>query len=304
MNAVSPINNELPTLLNGRYQLEQLLGVGGMSTVYRARDLVRDGFTDPEPFVAIKILSEEISEYADANALLYCEYALTLRLHHPHVIRLHSFEIDSQSQRGFITMELMRGIPLDRLLCERPQGLPWEELREIAIAALEALSYSHSQGVLHGDIKPSNLMLTDTGVRLYDFGLGQPLEGMLSGLPRLQRSRFTAWTPLYAAPELLAGDAASTSTDVYAICCVLFELSSGRHPFPKQSDQKVNAHTGLRPSNLPKTLADALRRGVRTDPSSRISLPELLGVVRKTSQPLQRRQWMAALRWLSRSSTV
>jgi serine/threonine-protein kinase Stk1 len=259
-----------------------------MSAVYRARDLLRNEYADPDPFVAIKTLSEEICEYPDANALLYTEYALTIRLHHPHVIRLHSFEVDSQCQRAFITMELMRGMPLDRLLCERPQGLPWGELRGIAIAALEALSYSHDQGVLHGDLKPSNLMLTDTGLRLYDFGLGQPLEGLLPGLPRLKRSRFTAWTPLYAAPELLAGEALSTDTDVYAISCVLFELSSGRHPSPKQSEQKANL-----PSNLPKPVAEALHRGFSSVPHTRISLPELLSAIRETPEPSRLRQWMA-----------
>ncbi|MBF4211858.1 serine/threonine protein kinase, partial [Pseudomonas donghuensis] len=92
---------------------------------------------------------------------------------------------DTDCQRAFITMELMRGLTLDKLLCERPLGLPWKELRDIALPLLDALAYAHARGVLHGDMKPSNVMLSEEGVRLFDFGLGQAQEGILPGLPHL-----------------------------------------------------------------------------------------------------------------------
>ena len=195
----------LPELLGGRYRLERLLGVGGMGAVYRARDLLREQFGDPEPWVALKTLSEEFVDYPDAHALLYSEFALTQRLRHPHVVRAYGFEVDAASRRAFITLELLRGPTLDQLLVERPGGLAWSELRAVAVPLLEALAYSHRVGVLHGDLKPGNVLLADDGLRLFDYGLGQPLDEALPGLPRLCRNRFAAWTPSYAAPELLDG---------------------------------------------------------------------------------------------------
>ncbi|MFJ3378676.1 serine/threonine-protein kinase, partial [Pseudomonas sp. NPDC086112] len=168
---------ELPDVLAGRYRLERLLGAGGMGAVYRARDLLSEQFGDPDPYIALKILSEEFAESPDASALLYSEFALTRRLRHNNVLRPHTFEVDTDCQRAFITMELMRGLTLDKLLCERPLGLPWIELRDIALPLLDALAYAHARGVLHGDMKPSNVMLSEEGVRLFDFGLGQALEG-------------------------------------------------------------------------------------------------------------------------------
>jgi serine/threonine-protein kinase Stk1 len=213
------IAGELPEVLCGRYRIERLLGVGGMGAVYRARDLLREQFGDPEPYVALKTLSEDFAEYPDASALLYSEYALTTRLSHRHVVRLYNFDIDPASQRAFITLELLKGPTLDQLLCERPQGMAWSELQGIALPLLEALTYSHSLGVLHGDLKPSNVMLADDGLRLFDYGLGQPLEGLLPGLPRLCRTRFAAWTPRYAALELLDGGDLTASADIYALAC-------------------------------------------------------------------------------------
>lgn len=197
--AARPLPRDLPGILCGRYQIERLLGVGGMGAVYRARDLLREQFGEPQPWVALKTLSEDFAEYPDASALLYSEFALTARLSHRNLVRFYSFEVDPACQRAFITMELLKGNTLDHVLHQYPSGLPWAEAQRLAVSLLEALRYAHDQGVLHGDLKPSNLMLGDDDIRLFDFGLGQAREGFLKGLPRLARSRFAAWTPRYAA---------------------------------------------------------------------------------------------------------
>ncbi|WP_313087878.1 serine/threonine-protein kinase [Pseudomonas sp.] len=240
---VSPATRtgELPKVLSGRYLIERLLGVGGMGAVYRARDLLREQFGDPEPYIALKTLSDDFAEYPDAHALLYTEFALTARLSHRHVVRLYDFDVDAMSQRAFITLELLKGPTLDQLLSERPEGLAWDELREIAVPLIEALVYSHSRGVIHGDIKPSNVILAEDGLRLFDYGLGQALDGVLSNLPRLSRNRFKAWTSRYAAPELLAGGEPSEISDVYALACLLYELASGSHPFRRLSAKQAKA---------------------------------------------------------------
>lgn len=102
---------ELPTVLNGRYRLERLLGIGGMGSVHRARDLLWEQFGEPSPWVAVKLLNEEFATIPDASALLYSEYALAVRLRHPAIVRLHAFEVDTACRRAFITQELLKGLP-------------------------------------------------------------------------------------------------------------------------------------------------------------------------------------------------
>jgi len=283
----------LPDVLAGRYHLERLLGAGGMGAVYRARDLLHEQFGDPDPYIALKILSEEFAESPDASALLYSEFALTRRLRHDNVVRAHTFEVDTDCQRAFITMEYMRGLTLDKLLCERPLGLPWKELRDIVLPLLDTLAYAHRRGVLHGDLKPSNVMLSEDGLRLFDFGLGQAEEGTLPGLPHLSRERFNAWTPGYAAPELLEGQPLSASADVYGVACVIYELAGGKHPFrrlPSTQARDEHLERELRaPANLPQHGWQALRTALSFNPAERtITAQQLRDALGATSSWLQR----------------
>ncbi len=263
----------LPELLCKRYKIERLLGVGGMGAVYRARDLLREQYGDPDPYVAIKTLNEEFAEYPDANALLYTEFALTSRLRHANVIRVFAFDIDPESQRAFITMEPLKGPTLDQLLEQHPEGLPWSEFRSIALPLLEALACAHDMGVLHGDLKPTNVMLSRDGLRLFDFGLGQPLKGLLNSLPRLSRKRIAAWTPRYAALELLNGEPLTPTSDMYGMACILYELSSGLHPFSrltaKQASVMQQDKTLQKPANLPARCWPALRCALAFDKTER-----------------------------------
>lgn len=283
----------LPDVLAGRYHLERLLGAGGMGAVYRARDLLHEQFGDPDPYIALKILSEEFAESPDASALLYSEFALTRRLRHDNVVRAHTFEVDTDCQRAFITMEYMRGLTLDKLLCERPLGLPWKELRDIVLPLLDTLAYAHRRGVLHGDLKPSNVMLSEDGLRLFDFGLGQAEQGTLPGLPHLSRERFNAWTPGYAAPELLEGQPLSASADVYGVACVIYELASGKHPFRRlPSTQARDEHLERElhaPANLPQQGWQALQTALSFNPAERnITAQQLRDALGATSSWLQR----------------
>ncbi|MNZ79251.1 Serine/threonine-protein kinase PknH [compost metagenome] len=292
---VRPVG-ELPEVLCGRYRIERLLGVGGMGAVYRARDLLREQFGDPEPWVALKTLCEDFVEYPDAHALLYSEFALTTRLRHRHIVRLFGYEVDSTSQRAFITMELLKGPTLDKLLDEHPTGLPWTEVQAIALPLLKALAYSHSLGVLHGDLKPGNVLLAADGLRLFDYGLGQSNEGLLPGLPRLCRKRIAAWTPSYAAPELLDGAPLSAAADVYALACMLYELCGGSHPFGRLTAQQAHTQaldkTLQRPANLPPHCWAALHTGLSFDPAQRrIDVTGLLDAFRMPA-PGRLQRWL------------
>ena len=270
----------IPDLLSKRYRIERLLGVGGMGAVYRATDLLREQFGDPQPRIAIKALNDTFAEYPDAHALLYSEFALTSRLHHAHVVQLYGFHTDSSCRRAYITMELLKGPTLDDLISANPQGMPWDQLQEIAVALLQALAYSHSRGVLHGDIKPSNVIMAEDGLRLFDFGLGQSIGDHLPGLPRLSRTRLAAWTPRYAALELLEGEALTEAADVYAAACVLYELSSGHHPFSRltasQAREMAQDRTLQRPSSLPAHCWAVLRQALAFDQQHRPDSQTLL----------------------------
>ncbi|SET26270.1 serine/threonine-protein kinase [Pseudomonas graminis] len=263
----------MPDVLAGRYCIERLLGAGGMGAVYRARDLLAEQYGDPDPYVALKVLNQDFAESPDASAVLYSEFCLTRYLRHDNVLRVHGFHVDTACARAFITMELMRGLTLDKLLCERPLGLPWKELRHIVLPLLDALAYAHACGVVHGDMKPSNVMLSEKGVRLFDFGLGRAEEGVLPGLPHLSRERFNAWTPGYAAPELLEHHSLSARTDIYAVACVIYELASGKHPFrhlPSIQARDEHLDVGLQaPARLPKRCWPALRTALAFDASAR-----------------------------------
>ncbi|WAT26037.1 serine/threonine-protein kinase [Pseudomonas sp. GXZC] len=253
-----------PNLLAGRYQLERILGTGGMGVVYRARDLLHEAFGEPDCRVALKLLGESLSASADAHVLLYSEFALTRSLRHDHVVRAFSFEVDTAHQVAFFTMEVMPGLTLDRMLPECPQGLPWQELQPMALQLLDALAYTHRQGVLHGDVKPANIMVSEQGVRLFDFGLGHAEAQVRSGLPGLSRNRLNAWTPAYAAPELMAGGLPSASADLYGAACVLYELAEGRRPGERQCHQRLP-----RPRQLPRQYWPSLRSALAMDPEQR-----------------------------------
>lgn len=266
--------SETPEILAGRYRLDRVLGAGGMGVVYRARDLLHEQYGDPEPYVALKMLSEHFNELPDASALLFNEFTLTRQLRHPNVLHPYSFEVDAVHRKAFITMELMRGMTLDKLLCNQPSGLPWHTLKTIALTLLDALAYVHGRGVLHGDLKPSNVMLGgDEEVRLFDFGLGLAQREPWKRLPHLDRKRLKAWTPGYAAPELLEGATLSAAADVYSVACLLYELASGTHPFRRlpstqardaRLERQLNA-----PRNLPRRCWPALRVALAFNPQQR-----------------------------------
>jgi len=260
-----------PTLLGGRYRLERILGTGGMGVVYRARDLLHEAFGEPDASVALKLLGATFAASPDAHVLLYSEFALTRSVQHPHVVRAFSFDVDIEHKLAFFTMELMHGMTLDRLLMECPQGLPWHELQPLALQLLDALACTHRQGVLHGDIKPANLLLGEQGLRLFDFGLGHAQAQAAAGLPGLSRNRLNAWTPAYAAPELIAGGALSASADLYGAACVLYELAQGGRPGEPSPNQALP-----RPRQLPRHCWPALRSALVRDPEHRcITVAEL-----------------------------
>ena len=221
-------------LLAGRYQLEATLGRGGLGIVYRAVDERRDPDSDQNS-VAIKVLRPEHIGTEDGRRMLEHEADQTRRLSHPNVIRI--FDFDRDGEVWFITMELLRGERLKTLLARRhPEPLSGSEARRIIRAAADGLAHAHGRGVIHGDVKPSNIFVPNSGdVRLMDFGQAASVDPAGSSAP------VPARTAAYASPQKLAGQGPSARDDVFALGCVAYEVLTGQHPFNRMAADEARA---------------------------------------------------------------
>jgi serine/threonine protein kinase len=220
-------------LLRGRYLLETQIGNGGTATVHRAVDLRRDGRR-----VAIKLLRPELRERSQSIARLQREFRQTQAVAHPNVVRFHDLDCDGDA--WFIVMELLCGETLGpQLRRVAPAGLPVTEALRIAAAVGDALAHAHARGVTHGDVKPDNIFLAGAGdVRLFDFGVAPESAGHVpaggAGVPVA-----AAATRVYASPEVLAGETPEPRDDVFSLGCVIHEMVAGRHPYGRQSAERV-----------------------------------------------------------------
>lgn len=197
-----------------RYRMIGLLGRGGMGEVYRADDLTLG------TAVALKFLPLETSRDEVALARFHAEVRIARQVSHPHVCRV--FDIGTVGDRTFLSMEYVDGEDLATLL-RRIGRLPSQKALELARQMCAGLAAAHEQGVLHRDLKPANIMVDGHGrARITDFGLA------VVGAP--QTAEF-AGTPAYMAPEVLAGQAASVRSDLYALGLVLYEMFTGETPF-------------------------------------------------------------------------
>ncbi|WP_181448665.1 serine/threonine-protein kinase [Nonomuraea aridisoli] len=203
--------------LGGRYRLERRLGRGAMGEVWRALDLRLD-----RP-VAVKLMAP--SSGSEARRFLR-EGRLAARINHPGVTTV--FDVDRHGRRLFIVMELLNGRDLGAVIRDHADGLELSEVFEIGRRLAEALSAAHVLGIVHRDLKPGNIVILDDGtVKICDFGIARALD-----VTRITRTGLTVGTPAYMAPEQFGGAAVDRRADLYSLGCVLYELCTGRVPFP------------------------------------------------------------------------
>ena len=240
-------------VIKGRFELEELLGVGGMGEVYKARDRRKLEAADSEPYVAIKLLNDEFRQHPNAFISLQRESRKCQRLAHPNIVTVYDFDRDAE--RVFMTMEYLEGAPLDRLVREHPHGLPVERAQAVLREISQALIYAHSHGIVHSDFKPGNIFVTATkGTKVFDFGIARAVSAGGAMRPEGEKTLFDAatlgaLTPAYASYEMLKGFSPSPSDDVYALACVAYEIFSGRHPFDKVPADQV-AEQDRKPERL------------------------------------------------------
>ena len=227
----------------GPYQLLSLLGAGGMGEVYKAKD------TRLNRTVAIKILPRHLSERVDLRQRFEREARALASLSHPHICPIH--DIGKDDGIDFLVMECLEGETLAGRL--RKGALPLEQALQFAVEIAQALDEAHRHGVIHRDLKPGNVMLTKSGVKLLDFGLAKQTGG--AGAPRArsatrsgERRRSTEslteegmilGTLEYMAPEQVEGKPADARTDIFALGLVIYEMAAGRKAFQKRKARQV-----------------------------------------------------------------
>jgi serine/threonine protein kinase len=261
---VSPI--EIGRVLRDRYVLVDRLGSGGRGSVFKARDLYRASLPEAEQYVAIKILHATAANRGELLEDLRREFYRTQALSHRNIVNV--FELDRDGDVDFFTMELLEGELLGQVM-ERMQPLPmsrpqaWAIIREIG----SGLECAHARNVVHGDLKPNNIMITHGGeVRILDFGASGPSASTdQSPEDRLRRRKASSsGTPAYACCELLEGRPPDPRDDIYAFACLSYELLAGAHPFQRRraTDARDFGIVPIRPSGLTRRQWQALTMGL------------------------------------------
>ena len=220
-------------VLRERYVIQERLGTGGKGTVFRALDRYRSSLPDAQQHVALKVLhsGRDCSEQTikDLRRELHCGQLLS----HRNIVNV--FELDRDGDVVFFTMELLDGELLSDLIERmRPAAMQplqaWQIIRQLGAG----LEHAHERGIVHGDLKPRNIMVTSEGeLRILDFGAAQNIVRTQSDVGQPDCAQMSG-TPAYASCELLEGRAANPRDDLYALACICYELLSGAHPFARR----------------------------------------------------------------------
>jgi hypothetical protein len=222
------------TVIKDRFELESMLGSGGMGTVYKARDLRKVEARDRDPWVAIKLLNEDFKEHPDALISLQREARKSQALTHPHIVKV--FDFDRDGDTVFLTMELLRGQDLNQFIAAHPTGIGVPEVQRLAGEIGDALRHAHQSGIVHADFTPKNVFLTREGTaKVLDFGIAHAIADADSSISAGDQTVFDpaslgALTPSYASLERLNGEDPSPADDIYGLGCIIYELLSGDHP--------------------------------------------------------------------------
>jgi len=230
------------SMIGDQYVLEQELGRGGMGVVYKALDIKAKAANDRNPYVAVKLLSEEFKQHPDSLIALQREAKKSQLLAHPNIVNVFVFSFDTQV--AWIVMEFLDGKPLTDL---GDEPLSQEDALSYIKQMCSALQHAHNikpQPVVHYDLKPANAFLTRNGVvKLLDFGIARVAptgtEDDESDKTLFNPASLGALTPSYASYEMIRGVDPDPRDDIYSMGCVAYELLTGQHPFERTT--AVNA---------------------------------------------------------------
>ncbi len=240
---------EIGRVLRNRYVLESRLGSGGMGTVFKAMDRYRSGLPEDNRHVAIKFLHEKAGSRPEILSNLRHEFYCAQALSHRSIVKV--YELDRDDDVAFFTMELVEGellsSALDRSgLFSISRSYTWSIILEIGAG----LAHAHARNVVHGDLKPQNIMITNSGeIRILDFGASHSFACRRSSADEARKINLT---PAYACCELLEGQQADPRDDLYSLACVTYELLAGEHPFQglRSTEARNRGLTPRRPPGL------------------------------------------------------
>jgi len=251
-------------IVAGRYELEELVGAGGMSSVFKARDTLL------ERHVALKILHPHFTEDEQYVERFRREARAVASLSHPNIVTI--LDRGEDEGRQFIVFELVEGQTLADVLHEEGR-LPVRRALEIAMQVARGLGFAHEQGLIHRDVKPQNVILNGDGrAKVTDFGIARSLD-----VQGVTQSGAVLGTSNYIAPEQASGRSVDRTTDVYSLGVVLFELLTGEVPFPGESFVAVAMQHVSEPPpsvlevrpDVPVRVARAVDRALEKDPAER-----------------------------------
>lgn len=243
---------ELP---GGRYKLGEVIGEGGTGIVYKAEDLLL-GMP-----VAIKIISPDLAGDREVIETLKEEARIAIQLSHRHIVRLHNLQISGGEY--YLVMEYVKGETFRHILSVYGK-LPLDSVLQLVEVACDALSYAHRHGIVHQDLKPENLLLTDDGVlKIIDFGIA----GFINAK---RKSLSIMGTPAYMSPEQIRGENPDARTDIYSLGLIIYEMLTGECPFPPGCHpQTVLQMMPARLTGLHDDLIDVLNRCVAVNKEDR-----------------------------------
>lgn len=266
---------ETPKILKQRFVLEEKLGSGGMGTVYKARDLRKVEARDRQPFVAVKVLNHDFRQHPEAFMALEREASKSQTLSHPNIVSI--FDFDKDGDLPFMTMEMLQGRELAKLLEQFPDGLPDEMAWPIIDGLVAGLRYAHEAGVVHADFKPGNVFVSDDNhPKILDFGIARAVQINQHGQNQdddtlFDPQRLAALTPAYASLEMLQGQTPQLTDDLYALGVVIYLVLTGRHPYDRLSakDAQAQGRKPARPKRLSRLRWQGLEQCLAFERSAR-----------------------------------
>ena len=268
--------------LDGRYEIRELIGVGGMANVYKAVMLGQNGPVPAGTVVAVKVLRQELMHDPDLVRRFKNESKAISLLNHPNIVKVYDVSVSENLQ--YIVMEYVDGMTLREYLNERGGKLTSRETVHFISQILKALDHAHHNGVVHRDIKPQNIMLLDNGqLRMMDFGIARisRAENQLTGGKAMGSVH-------YISPEQAKGDETDFTSDIYSVGVMMYEMLSGHLPFDaddvvevaiKQISDKPQSLQELAP-NVPHGLVEITERAMAKRPDNRYaSAAEMLNAL-------------------------
>lgn len=248
----STSDQRMPRVLKRRFVLEELIGSGGMGSVYRAKDLRKVEARDNRPFIAVKVLNNDFRQHPEAFVALEREASKSQGLRHSNIVSI--FDFDKDEDVPFITMELLEGQELADLLRAYPNGLPEEMAWRIIEGMVQGLAHAHEESVVHADFKPGNIFVTERQSKILDFGIARAMRMNSGGDDTdFDPARLAALTPAYASREMLNGDNPEPRDDLYSLGIVTYMVLTGHHPYGRLPANEA-AQEGLRPVRV-KTMS-------------------------------------------------